>query len=439
MKKIYKASYESLSDHVIPKWYNDCKLGIFVHWGIYSVPAYAPMTCELGEINTDENWFCNNPYAEWYYNSVNVGKGPVYEYHMKHYGRNFMYDDFIPLWKAEKWDPYEWARIFKKSGAGYAVLTCKHHDGFCLFPSAYTDYNSANMGPCRDIAGEFCTALREEGIKAGLYYSSLVDWKFGKDPIYFEEQLFDNASPTYEYADYSYKQITELVDTYKPSLIWNDIGWPKQGEHNLPYFLSHYYNTVKDAVVNDRFNGLYKDFSTKEYKQGTVSRNEKWEMCRGMGLSFGYNKNEDESYIISNHDLIKLLVETVANNGNLLINIGPKADGTIPDIQKERLLSLGKWLEKNGEGIYGTRVCDKDILQGSSLYMTQKSGNIYVYCDVKDLKTNTFSIKGEYRNIRTLDEDVKIEILNADEKTTIKILNLKEDMNFIGFCILDAV
>lgn len=128
------------------------------------------------------------------------------------------------------------------------VLTTKHHDGFCLFPSKYTDFSSANMGPQRDITGELTEAVQDEGLRMGLYYSGLIDWQFANDPIFREEENFTNACPTFEYADYSFNQMKELIDRYHPSVLWNDIGWPKQSEHAMPYLLAHYYNTVEDGV-----------------------------------------------------------------------------------------------------------------------------------------------------------------------------------------------
>ena len=123
----FTGNLNSVNAHTVPKWYEDCKFGIFIHWGIYSVPAFAPHTWELGEVDSKE-WFADNPYAEWYYNSLNIGKGPTYKHHIEKYGKDFKYEDFIPMWKAENWDPKQWAEIFKEAGAEYVVLTTKHHD-----------------------------------------------------------------------------------------------------------------------------------------------------------------------------------------------------------------------------------------------------------------------------------------------------------------------
>ncbi|TNH06880.1 alpha-L-fucosidase [Testudinibacter sp. TR-2022] len=387
MKKFYSATWESVKTHPLPDWYDDYKFGIFIHWGIYSVPAFAPLTWELGEIEIDEQWFCNNPYAEWYFNSINVKQGPTYQHHLQTYGKDFSYRDFLPLWKAEKWQPAEWAQLFKQAGAKYVVLTTKHHDGFCLFPSRYTDYHCLNHGPKRDILGDLKSAVEAVGLKMGTYYSGVIDWTFSCAPIFTESQNMSNASPTYAYADYAFNQVLELIDDYQPAVLWNDIGWPKQGEHMLPSLFSHYYNQVEDGVVDDRWNGLWCDFTSKEYKHGEASRERKWEMCRGLGLSFGYNQNESDDDLISVEKLVALLVEVVANNGNLLLNVGPKADGTIPNGQVERLTALGNWLEVNGEGIYASRCSHRESYRQADLdfHFTKKETDLY--CFVSGLHT----------------------------------------------------
>jgi len=436
MKKKYTGTWESVKGHQVPGWYEDCKFGVFIHWGIYSVPAYAPRTWELGEVEGNEEWFCNNPYAEWYYNSINVGIGPTYQHHVRKYGKDFQYDDFIPMWKAEKWNPAQWAGIFKKAGARYVVLTTKHHDGFCLFQSKYTDFHTLNMGPKKDITRELTDSVREAGLKMGLYYSGLIDWQYANDPIFTDGQNFSNACPTYEYADYSYNQMRELVDLYQPSIFWNDIGWPKQSEHAMPYFLAHYYNQVEDGVVNDRFNGLYHDYTTKEYQYGKATRGEKWEMCRGMGLSFGYNENESDKHLISLPKLVNLLVSTVANNGNLLLNIGPKADGTIPEEQVKRLLALGDWLTINGEGIYETRCSRRvSVIQenGLEFYYTKKDKDLYFFIDGLKEGQQTVCVPGVPGPVTSLDRGLHIENEVTDKDLRLTLKNYQKEMYAVGF------
>ena len=380
MKKKYFAEWDSLNARPIPQWYEDCKLGIFIHWGPYSVPAYANPSFQLGEIPTEYGWYTNNPYAEWYANSVRVGEGPTYEHHIKTYGKDFPYDKFVDMWKAENWDPHRWVRLFQQAGAKYVVLVTKHHDGFCLFPSRYTDFSSDRRGPMRDITGELCRAVAKTDMRMGLYYSGYLNWHVYDEPVFSKEHIASYCPPTGEYADLVFNQSKELLDTYPPSLFWNDVGWPAAGEEHLKHLLAHYYNADPDAVVNDRFSGFYHGYLTKEYRSGESSRAEKWEMCRGLGLSFGYNQMENESNAISKRDLIDLLVATVANNGNLLINVGPKADGTIPDWQEDRLLALGQWLEINGEAIYGTHICGRESTQAvpCDIHFVEKGKNRYI-------------------------------------------------------------
>ena len=399
------------------------------------MPAYAPHTYELGEVDSKE-WFANNPYAEWYYNSINIGKGSTYEHHIQKYGKDFKYEDFIPMWKAENWNPEEWAKIFKEAGAEYVVLTTKHHDGFCLFPSKYTHFNSLEMGPKRDITSELTKAVRDEGMRMGLYYSGLIDWHFANDPIFEDDDMYATACPTFAYADYSYNQMNELVDHYAPSVFWNDIGWPKQGEYMMPYFLAHYYNHVPEGVVNDRFNKIYHDFLTKEYKAGSVNRKEKWEMCRGMGFSFGYNANEGDDQLISVKDLISLLVATVANNGNLLLNIGPRADGTIPEEQVRRLKILGSWLKVNHDGIYGTRCskCVSELLDnGIELHYTEKDGILNVFADHLQEGKNEFVIKDYHDGLRSFDASVEMILEDTIEGLKVIIHNYSSENYVLGF------
>ena len=344
MEKI-SPTWKSVRNHKLPEWYEKANLGIFIHWGLYSVPAYAPDAGELGTIPDDE-WFTNNPYAEWYFNSIGLKNGPSYEHHKKTYGADFAYEDFKNMWNAEYWNPYEWADIFKEAEAKYVIITAKHHDGFCLFPSKYTSYNSMNFGPKRDIVGELCEAVRSRRMKFGCYYSGLIDWTYYYQPIYDDNDLRQCECPTYEYADYAYKQCIELIDRYHIDVLWNDIGWPKAGEQMLPSLFSYYYNTCPEGVVNDRFNGLHSDFWCREYQSGTGNINDKWELCRGIGHSFGYNAYENKSNMLSSEKLIALYNSTISNNGNLLINLGPRSDGIIPEEQKIPLLEMGKWIRK---------------------------------------------------------------------------------------------
>ena len=365
---------------VLPKWFDDAKLGIFIHWGIYSVPAFAPITWELGEVPIDEEWFCNNPYAEWYANSIALKKGPTWEHHKKIWGEDFKYEDFIPLWKAEHYEPSKWVELFKKAGAKYVVLVTKHHDGFSLFPSKYSDFTSTNLGPKQDIVGKLKEALKNSDIELGLYYSSLIDWHFLNTPIRTKADTYLHVPTSEQYAQYVINQLEELISNYEPKLLWNDIGFPKLAEHKLNELFEFYYKMVPQGVVNDRWNGVYSDFRTKEYRHKESLECSKFELCRGLGKSFGYNACEKDEHYIKPDDLIELFVKTVAKGGNLLLNIGPMANGLIPKEQEQRLLALGEFLEVNKEGIYGTNAgpasYEKDELR---YYFTQKENTLYAF------------------------------------------------------------
>jgi len=375
----FEPNWESIQTHKLPQWYDDTKLGIFIHWGLYSVPAWAEVTWELGAVPADENWFKHNPYAEWFLNTMRFEDSPTRAHHIAAYGADFPYARFAEQFRCENWNPNEWAELFAEAGAGYVVLTTKHHDGYCLFPSAYTDYNSQKTGPRRDLVGGLTDAVRAAGLRMGLYYSGWFDWTFAQNPL---TTIFDHPYlETRELADYSREQITELIDTYKPSVLWNDLGWPAEGHEDLPEILARYYNSVPEGAVNDRWTLPCGDYTTAEYKTGERSLDKKWELCRGMGLSFGYNQNEGESTILSSRKLVELLCECVSQNGNLLLNIGPKADGTIPEIQARRLRELGAWLREHGEAIYGTRPwerCQGETLEnGAAVYYTKKGGSLF--------------------------------------------------------------
>ena len=379
-QKYYEPTWDSVSSHTLPQWYDDCKLGIFIHWGLYSVPAWAEVTWELGAEPSALEWFTHNPYAEWYLNTIRIEGSPARGYHDRVYGKDYPYEKFADDFTCSNWDPGEWARLFKDAGAGYVVLTSKHHDGFCLYPSAYTPYNSVNLGPKRDLAGDLTKAVRGAGLRIGLYYSGLFDWTTYPYPI-MRHGIENNYNRTYAFSDYSLNQATELIDRYKPSLLWNDIGWPEKGRGDLPGLFAHYYNSVPEGAVNDRWSCDFCDYSTAEYLVGTRSLDKKWEMCRGLGLSFGYNQTEGEDTVISGPELVKLLVEYVSHNGNLLINVGPRADGTIPEIQAGRLRALGAWLKAHGEAIYGTRAWaarqEDDLPGGAKVFYTRKGGDLY--------------------------------------------------------------
>ncbi|AUB44394.1 FUCA, alpha-L-fucosidase (plasmid) [Nostoc flagelliforme CCNUN1] len=383
--RTYKPITESLSKHEVPDWFLDAKLGIFVHWGVYSVPGWAPLTGEFSKVVAErgwEYWFLHNSYAEWYYNSMKLEGGDTYNYHRATYGENFTYEDFIPRFNAAitNWNPQKWAKLFSRVGARYVVLTTKHHDGFLLWPSKTA--SQPGRVAARDIVGELTQAVRQEGMRMGLYYSGGIDWSKQDTIVTDFNTLLAAINQDKAYAEYANAHWRELIDRYQPSILWNDLGYPA-GEANK--IIAYFYNHVPDGVVNDRFDlggqfGLHYDFSTPEYSQLQQIEPKKWEATRGLGYSFGYNQNDTDLNMISVDELVDLFVDVVSKNGNLLLNVGPSADGSISKPQVERLLGLGKWLDINGEAIFGSRywIRSEDVTsEGLQVRYTTNKGNLY--------------------------------------------------------------
>ncbi len=359
----FAPNWDSIRTHQLPGWFDDAKLGIFVHWGLYSVPAWATPLGELGTIDF-EVWFKNNPYAEWYLNSLRIDGSPTQKHHRETYGADFDYMQFAPMFNQalEAWDPAAMAGLFAQAGARYVVLTTKHHDGFTLWPSEVDNphLDDEIQGTRRDVVGELTRAVKTDGMRMGFYYSGGLDWSFNPEPINTEEEVRGTINHTQEFADYADAHWRELIDKYEPTILWNDIGYPRQAE--LAEIVADFYNRFPDGVINNRFEtGIegdpprHHDFVTPEYSKMENITDYKWETCRGLGYSFGYNQVETAEHTIGEAELIHLLADIVSKNGNLLLNVGPKPDGSIPELQAARLRTLGEWLDVNGEAIFDTR------------------------------------------------------------------------------------
>jgi alpha-L-fucosidase len=331
-------SWEALRSRPYPKWFTDAKLGIFIHWGIYSVPAYGS----------------RESYGEWFLRGLQVGDENRTNFMKKYYGEDFTYEDFAPLWKAELFDAHEWAEIFENAGAKYIILVSKHHDGFCLWPSEFQPgWNSVDIGPKRNIVGELAEAVRGRDIRFGLYYS-LAEWNHPLHRWYTDPN--DQIGPYVE--QYMIPQFKEVVGTYKPELIFTDGEWFNSAEEwNARQLISWYYNLVgDDAIVNDRWgHGSDIGFITPEYSSGGLETDRPWSEVRGLGRSFGLNRYEKLDAYKTPRELIHLFVRTVAWGGGLTINVGPYADGKIPLLQQERIEKLGEWIGINEEAIYGSK------------------------------------------------------------------------------------
>ncbi len=359
----FQPNWESIRTHEVPEWYHDAKLGIFVHWGLYSVPAWATPVGELGSVDWDR-WFTNNPYAEWYLNSLRIDGSPTQRHHRETYGDDFKYMDFVPPFNeaVRSWDPSVMSSLFAEAGARYVVLTTKHHDGFTLWPSEVENPHLPPDRRCsaRDIVGELTSAVRKAGMRMGFYYSGGLDWSFNSEPIDEVDEVWGTIIHSQDYANYADAHWRELVRRYDPVILWNDIGYPEPSD--LAQIVADFYNANPDGLINNRFEigkedapKRHHDFETPEYAKMDTKTDYKWESCRGLGFSFGYNRVETEEHTIGEAELIHLLADIVSKNGNLLLNAGPMANGTIPELQASRLRTLGSWLHKNGETIYGTR------------------------------------------------------------------------------------
>jgi alpha-L-fucosidase len=336
----YQPNWESLDTRPTPQWFKDSKFGIFIHWGVYAVPG----------------WSTKGNYAEWYQNGLQTDDTARMKFHKAKFGDRSYYDlanDF----KAELFNPDEWAKVFEQSGAKYIVLTSKHHDGFTLWPSKEANntwgfkWNAVDIGPKRDLLGDLFKAVRRTSVHAGMYYS-LYEWF---NPLW-------KSDPKKFAAEHTWPQMKDLINNYQPDVFWTDGDWDAPAETwKSQEFLSWLYNesAVKDKiVVNDRwgsgirFNhaGIY----TPEYQPDLDFEDHYWEESRGMGYSYGYNREEDAWDYNSTQSLVLQLIDKVSRGGNFLLDIGPDEHGKIPPIMQERLLEMGEWLKINGEAIYGT-------------------------------------------------------------------------------------
>ncbi len=388
---------ESLSGRELPSWFDDAKFGIFIHWGVFAIPAYGEHFGDISAIfkHDYDRAVARSPYSEWYQNSIRVPGTASHAFHQETY-KGAPYTDFKePFVEGLKeWDPDAWAETFKNSGARYVVLVTKHHDGFCLWPSNVPNPHLNNWFTERDIVGELAAAVRRAGLRFGVYYSGGIDWSFNKDPIRTLGD-FVGSVPKGEYGNYATAQVRELIDKYSPSVLWNDIAWPTDLDALFRLF-ADYYNKVPDGVVNDRWmhrswymralstgpgkwaldalakralaksesgqKGVvpprvpHSDFRTPEYTVFPDIQKKKWEATRGMSHSFGFNRNDTPDDYEPAEGLLHGFIDAVSKNGNLLLNVGPRGvDGSIPAEQTHRLKVFGDWLSVNGHAIYGTR------------------------------------------------------------------------------------
>jgi alpha-L-fucosidase len=358
----YLATWESLDQYKIPDWFRDAKFGIFIHWGIYSVPAFQ---------------------NEWYPRNMYTKDSKEYKHHVETYGpqNKFGYKDFIPLFKAEKFNADRWVALFKMAGAKYVVPVAEHHDGFAMYNSSFSKWNSVQMGPKKDIVGELAIASRKANLHFGVSSHRIEHWWFFGNGRTFDSDVKDTTFGDFygpavymdgtkpgekgipmavEYMNDWLLRDVELVNKYHPDLVWFD-WWIDQKEME-PYrktFAAYYYNQAivwkKGVVINYKHEAYPGHTAVLDLERGKLPgiRQEAWQTDDAIGNnSWGFtNDNTFKSarYVITN------LIDIVSKNGNLLLNIGPRSDGTITDEETNVLLETGKWLAVNGEAIFGTR------------------------------------------------------------------------------------
>ncbi|MGV8847639.1 alpha-L-fucosidase [Tessaracoccus sp.] len=383
----------------VPDWYRDAKLGFFIHWGLYSVPAWATAHGE-GQVPV-EDAYTHHQYAEWYGNTVRIPGSPTWQRHQDLYGTGTSYEDLADHWDPEGFRADELVAELVGAGARYIVPTTKHHEGFCLWNTETTGFNSVRRGPRRDLIAELHDATRAAGARFGVYFSGALDWHVSDfPPIESDTDLFRYRRQDEMFARYSAAQLEELVGRFSPDVLWNDIEWPDGGkgsdDHGVAALLRRYFDAVPEGVVNDRWGVPYHGHLTREYTHVATIQDKVWESTRGLGFSFGYNQAEDERHSLSSAELIRMFVDVISKNGNLLINVGPRADGSIPELQREAMRGLGAWLKVNGHATYATRPwvrCSEDT--GVPRAYTASEGSVHVH--VLDPSIGSVELPSELR------------------------------------------
>lgn len=358
----YNPEWSSLDARPLPPWYDEAKVGIFLHWGVFSVPSYV------------SEWFW------WYWRGQGPPENPLPASFMKaNYRPGFTYPDFARDFTCEFFDPDEWARIFGESGARYVVLTTKHHEGFTLWPSNVSfNWNAKDVGPNRDLVGDLARSIRSKtNIRFGVYHS-LFEWFH---PLYAIDRSFNFTTDFFPKAK-TLVELYELVNTYQPEVIWSDGDAGPDAYWKSKEFLAWLYNSspVKDTVVtNDRWgdgtsckHGGYYSCQDR-YDPGKLLPH-KWENAMTLDKkSWGYRRDAQLTDIFTIEKLIATLAETVSCGGNILINVGPTSDGRIAPIYQERLAQLGQWLKINGEAVYSSEpwVCQNDTANENVWYTSK--------------------------------------------------------------------
>jgi len=391
-----EVTWESLAERPVPPWYADAKLGILLCWGPFSVPGWAPPTGEPSRLAAEQGWdhlFGHDPRSEWYANGMEIAGSPTQRHHRSTWGRMARYEAFIRAFRQglRDWDPAVTLGPVLESGARYIVATAKHHDGFTTWPARRRNPRRRGWQSSRDIVGDLAEAVRGAGLRFGVYYSTGLDWTFGGTPIKNLPDMLGAIPRARTYSGYADAHWRELIARYLPSILWSDVGCP--ASQDVLGLFSDYYEAIPDGLVNDRFGqpdsdegaGLlgmlagalrrippfrgrhhahsrgmhparHADFHTVDSADIAVPDDGRpWECMRALGYSAGYSTEETEDHLLPVSALVRLLVDVTSRGGNLLLGVGPRADGTIAPLHARRLRGLGEWLKLNGEAIFGSR------------------------------------------------------------------------------------
>ncbi len=427
----YQPTYESLKQYKIPQWFRNAKFGIFIHWGVYAVPAHN---------------------SEWYPRNMYKKGGTVYAYHIEKYGqqKQFGYKDFIPMFKAEKWDPREWVSLFKQAGAKYVVPVAEHHDGFAMYNSSKTKWNAVNMGLHRDVMGELAAEIKKQGLYFGASSHYAWNWEY-----YTFDDDFDTVDPqnsalygtphppktaaSEEFLNLWYARTKEIIDRYRPDLLYFDFGFNKPVfEERRIKLCAYYYNQAlennQQVVLNYKNDAFPDGAAVLDIERGRLKtiRKPAWQTDTSVGMrSWGYIENEHYKPV---NNIIDMFIDIVSKNGNLLLNVNPKADGTIPEETKNILTEMGKWLKLNGESIYGSRPWavygEGPTKMIDSKRFTANDNTKYCAEDIR------FTTRGDYLYGIALDwpgEQLTVKSIKPDQGTAITLLGydkkLKWDYN----------
>lgn len=446
-------SWQSLRDNYeTPQWFIDGKFGIFIHWGLYSVPAAG---------------------SEWYPRHMYNG---MLKHHTETWGnpKDFGYKDFIPMFTAHKFNPDEWAKLFREAGATYVIPTAEHHDGFAMYDSKLTRWDAKDMGPKRDIIGDLGKAVRKQGMKYGVSNHRMEHWDFMYPKSAKEHDLFDPAyadfygppqkpddtkasamGPTEEevmegkeapqsvgFLEEWLARCQEIIDQYQPDILWFDNGINSRSLDPIKLRLAaYYYNRAAQwgkKVSLSTKHDAYPYATIKDYeRQGRAPKEltaHYWQVDEPIGHKFGYVEGLK---LQTASQVIRKLVDNISRNGNLCLNISPKSDGTIPDDQQKVLREVGSWLKVNGEGVYGTRAW---MQFGEGDWRFTQKGQSTVYAFLVRWRNGNNTIKafsttqlGKVKSVSMLDGNKNIPFSQTDEGLTVTLPSAKPEAEISVF------